>query len=95
MPGMGFLTCNLQIGGEIYKQQFIICRQLTPGIILGRDYLSRNQLGISWGLEGVLQLRDKEDLLVQTTEEITTGRERLIRSHSSARFSFELSGNSN
>ena len=26
---------------------------------------------------------------------ITTGRERLIRSHSSARFCFELSGNSN
>ena len=71
MPGMGFLTCNLQIGGEIYKQQFIICRQLTPGIILGRDFLSHNQLGISWGPEGVLQLRDKQDLSVQTAKEIT------------------------
>ena len=71
MPGMGFLTCNLQIGGEIYKQQFIVCRQLTPGIILGRDFLSRNQLGITWGPEGVLQLRDKQDLSVQTAEEIT------------------------
>ena len=71
MPGMGFLTCNLQIGGEIYKQQFIVCRQLTPGIILGCDFLSHNQLGISWGPEGVLQLRDKQDLLVQTAEEIT------------------------
>ena len=71
MPGMGFLTCNLQIGGEIYKQQFIVCRQLTPGIILGHDFLSCNQLGISWGPEGVLQLRDKQDLSVQTAEEIT------------------------
>ena len=71
MPGMGFLTCNLQIGGEIYKQQFIICRQLTPGIILGHDFLSLNQLGITWGPEGVLQLRDKQDLSVQTAEEIT------------------------
>ena len=71
MPGMGFLTCNLQVGGETYKQQFIICRQLTPGIILGRDFLSRNQLGITWGPEGVLQLRDKQDLSVQTAEEIT------------------------
>ena len=26
MPGMGFLTCNLQIGGETYKQQFIVCQ---------------------------------------------------------------------
>ena len=25
MPGMGFLTCNLGIGGEMYKQQFIVC----------------------------------------------------------------------
>ena len=71
MPGMGFLTCNLGIGGEMYKQQFIVCRQLTPGIILGRDFLSRNQLGISWGPEGALQFRDEQDPSIQTAEEIT------------------------
>ena len=71
MPGMGFLTCNLGIGGEMYKQQFIVCRQLTPGIILGRDFLSHNQLGITWGPEGTLQLRDEQDPSIQTAEEIT------------------------
>ena len=71
MPGMGFLTCDLCIGGEMYKQQFIVCRQLTPGIILGRDFLSRNQLGITWGPEGTLQLRDEQDPSVQTAEEMT------------------------
>ena len=71
MPGMGFLTCNLGIGGETYKQQFIVCRQLTPGIILGRDFLSRNQLGITWGPEGALQLRDEQDPSIQAAEEIT------------------------
>ena len=35
MPGMDFLTCNMQIGTEAYRQQFIVCKQLTPGIILG------------------------------------------------------------
>ena len=70
MPGMGFLTCDLRIGGEMYRQQFIICRQLTPGIILGHDFLTHNQLGIKWGSEGTLQLRDKQDLSVQTSEEI-------------------------
>ena len=44
MPGMA--TCNLQIDRETYKQQFIVCQQLTPGIILGRDFLSRNQLNV-------------------------------------------------
>ena len=38
---------------------------------MGRDFLSRNQLGITWGPEGVLQLRDNQDLSLQTTEEIT------------------------
>ena len=32
---------------------------------------------------------------LQISDHLATGRERLIRSHSSARFSFELSGNSN
>ena len=72
MPGMGFLTCNMQIGNESYKQQFIVCKQLTPGIILGRDFISRNQLGITWGPGGVLQLRDNQDIPVQTAEEATT-----------------------
>ena len=71
MPRMGFLTCDLGIGGETYKQKFIVCWQLTPGIILGRDFLSRNQLGITWGLEGTLQLRDEQDPTVQTAEEMT------------------------
>ena len=77
MPGMGFLTCNLQIGGETYQQQFIVCRQLAPGIILGRDFLSRNQLGITWGQEGTLQLRDKQDPSIQTTEEVASPTVRL------------------
>ena len=58
MPGTGFLMCNIQIGSEYYNQQFIVCKQLTSGLILGRDFLARNQLGIAWGPEGVLQLRD-------------------------------------
>ena len=70
MPGMGFFTCNLQIDREAYKQQFIVCRQLTPGIILGCDFLSHNQLGITSGPEGVLQLRDNQDLSLRTAEEI-------------------------
>ena len=71
MPGMGFLPCNLRIGGKMYQQQFIVCQQLTPGVILGRDFLSHNQLGITWGPEGILQLRDEQDQSVQTAEEIT------------------------
>ena len=44
MPGMGFLTCNMQVGWENYQQRFIICKHLTPGIILGEI----SSLKISW-----------------------------------------------
>ena len=72
MPGMGFLTCGMQVGGKNYHQQFIVCKQLTPGIILGWDFLSKNQLGISWGPEATLQLRDNKEIPIQTAEEINT-----------------------
>ena len=94
MPGMGFLTCNLQIGGETYQQQFIVCRQLAPGIILGRDFLSRNQLGITWGPEGTLQLRDEQDPSVQTAEEVADPIVRLAaKTNSPQKFSFGCSLN--
>ena len=39
---------------------------------MGRDFLSCNQLGITWGPEGTLQLRDEQDLSVQATEEVAS-----------------------
>ena len=74
---MGFLTCNIQIGSEYYNQQFIVCRQLTKGLILGRDFLARNQLVITQGPEGVLQLRDDQNVQMQTMEETTVCIDRL------------------
>ena len=71
MPGMGFITCNIRVGEEKYDQRFIVCKQLTPGIILGRDFLSKNQLGISWGPDGILQLRDNNEIQVHTMEEMS------------------------
>ena len=77
MLGMGFLTCNMQIGSEYYRQQFIVCKQLTLGIILGWDFLVQNQLGITWGPEGILQFRDSQDTQIQTMEETVTYTARL------------------
>ena len=59
MPGMGFLTCDLRIGGEIVQTTIHCLPAANSGIILGRDFLSHNQLGITWGPEGTLQLRGR------------------------------------
>ena len=39
---------------------------------MGRDFLARNQLGITWGPEGILQLRDNQDAQIQMMEETVT-----------------------
>ena len=48
-----------------------------------------------WVQDPSENVRSPKALLQQKLPEVATGRERLIRSHSSARFCFELSGNSN
>ena len=46
-------------------------------------------------LKKLSQTRKPYGFMQSSLKVCVTGRERLIRSHSSARFSFELSGNSN
>ena len=45
MPGMGFLRCNIQIGGEYYNQQFIVCKQLNPRTYTGPRFLGTKSIG--------------------------------------------------
>ena len=71
MPGLGFTTCRVQIGDRVYTQEFVVLKQLLPQIILGRDFLSTYKLAIIWGQEGVLQLRDEQEIAILTAEEIT------------------------
>ena len=71
MPLLGFVTCSVKIGDRNYDQEFIVIKQLVPEIILGRDFLSTYKLAITWGKEGVLELRDEQETAILTAEEIT------------------------
>ena len=70
MPVVGFVTYSVQIGDRVYDQEFIVIKQLVPEIILGRDFLSTYRLVITWGQEGVLELRDEQETAILTAEEI-------------------------
>ena len=71
MPVLGFVTYSVKIGDRSYDQEFIVIKQLVPEIILGRDFLSTYRLAITWGREGVLELRDEQEIAILTAEEIT------------------------
>ena len=71
MPVLGFVTYSVKIGDRNYNQEFIVIKQLVPEIILGRDFLSTYKLAITWGREGVLELRDEQEIAILMAEEIT------------------------
>ena len=71
MPVLGFVTYSIRIGDRNYNQEFIVIKQLIPEIILGRDFLSTYKLTITWGREGVLELKDEQETAILTAEEIT------------------------
>ena len=71
MPVVGFATYSVKIGDRAYDQELIVIKQLVPEIILGRDFPSTYKLAITWGQEGVLELRDEQETAILTAEEIT------------------------
>ena len=71
MPVLGFVTYSVKIGDRNYDQEFIVIKQLVSEIILGRDFLSTYKLAITWGKEGVLELRDEQEIAILTAEKIT------------------------
>ena len=60
----------------------------------GSGWSLRGPIGIDKNVDQMILLANKS-LLASGSVQTSTGRARLIRSHSSARFSFELSGNLN
>ena len=65
---LGTTTCTVWIGGYVYVHPFIVCKELTPAIILGRDFLSAHKMKIAWGHGGVIQLMDGQDTQINVTE---------------------------
>ena len=43
----GRTKCEININGKIFYQTFIVCEHLKRPIILGRDFLIQNCIGIS------------------------------------------------
>ena len=76
------------IGNYDFLADWDTCDYLDPNQLLTNKN-DHDLLIMQWNTRG---LRSKHGALI---EFLNTGRERLIRSHSSARFSFELSRNSN
>ena len=71
LPVLGTTTCSVWIGNYIYVHPFVVCKNLAPAIILGRDFLAAHKIKIGWGHGGAIQLTDAQDTHIGVTEALT------------------------
>ena len=70
----GRTKCEININGRIFYQTFIVCEHLKRPIILGRDFLIQNCIGISWTKLNTHQLTQNNEVIAETTEYQTPSR---------------------
>ena len=64
----GRTKCEIYINGRLFYQTFIVCEYLKRQIILGRDFLIQNCIGISWTKSNTRQLTQNKEVIAETSE---------------------------
>ena len=70
----GRTKCEVNINGRIFYQTFIVCEHLKRPIILGRNFLIQNCIGISWTKTNTRQLTQNNEVIAETAEYQTPSR---------------------
>ena len=49
---LGFINCSSELGKKRFNSDFIICKNLTRPLILGRDFLIQNHIMVCYADDG-------------------------------------------
>ena len=49
---VGFVNCSFKLEKTIFRSDFIVCRNLTRPLILGRDFLIQNHVSVRYSENG-------------------------------------------
>ena len=72
MEPTGFIQCSFNINGHSFTQKFIVCNNQIRPIILGKDFASRNCIGIMWMKQGSRKMIDDDCQVIMEVHEQTT-----------------------
>ena len=72
MEPVGFTQCSFDINGCSFTQKFIVCNNQTRPIILGKDFASRNCIGIVWTKQGFRKMIDDDCKVIMEVHKQTT-----------------------
>ena len=72
MEPVGFTQCSFDINGHSFTQKFIVCNNQTRPIILGKDFASRNCIGVVWTKQGSRKMIDDDCKVTMEVHKQTT-----------------------
>ena len=61
---IGLINCTFELGGNKFNCDFIVCKNLTRPLILGRDFLIENHISVRYSENGKCILDHKQQELV-------------------------------
>ena len=65
---LGIVECNFELGKTEFRSDFIVCKNLTRPLILGRDFLMRNQVTVRYSEDGKCILDYQQQELIASLE---------------------------
>ena len=61
---MGLVNCTFELGETKFSSDFIVCKNLTRPLILGRDFLIQNHVSVRYSENGKCILDYKQQELI-------------------------------
>ena len=65
---LGFMTSNITLGNKTFQHDFVVCKHLMRPLILGREFLFKNELKVYFSKTGECRLDHKQEELVATVD---------------------------
>ena len=65
---LGFITSNITLGNKIFQHDFVVCKHLMRPLILGREFLFKNELKVYYSKTGECRLVYKQEELIATVD---------------------------
>ena len=65
---LGFMTCTITLGNKTFHHDFVVCKHLMRPLILGREFLFKNELKVYYSKTGECRLDHKQEELIATID---------------------------
>ena len=77
---LGIVNCTLKLGTTTFVNDFIVCQNLTRPLILGKDFLMKNQITVRYAENGKCILNFQQEEMVATLDITNTPQLRISSS---------------